>query len=243
MLGHQRAQLADQVGGAPGGQLRRQAFLDRLQPQLLEARDLALGELLDAVVGQRRAAPQRERRLQLPGGTRRVGAFETRALELRLEAAAVDRVAFDLQRVARGPPAHRHVLADPGAQARDLLLQRLLAAVGGVVAPHRLDQLVDRDGLRRLQRERHEQAPLLGAFELDAAVTDDDLEWSQQPDLDSRVHVPFRPYFPMFAPSTFVHPRVVAPRIARTAAASTIVSRIMRAAWRELARGVEFIGR
>ena len=168
VLGHERAQLADQVGGVAARQLGRQPLLDRLQPQLLQARDLALGELVEAMVGERGPAPQRQRRLELVGR------------QQRLEAAAVDRVALDLQRVAGRAPAHRQLLADPRAQARDLLLQRLVAAVRRLVAPDGLDELVDRHGLRRPQRQRDEQPPLLGAFELDVG----DFQRSQQPDLD-----------------------------------------------------------
>ena len=186
VLGHERAQLADQVDRLAAGELGREPLLDRLQPQLLQARDLALGELVEAMVGQRRAAPQRERDASCAAA--RVGRRARR--QQRLEAAAVDRLALDLQRVARRAPADRQPLAQARPQARDLLLQRLVAAVRRLVAPHRLDQLVDRHRLRRPQRERDEEPPLLGAFELHAAARDRDLQRPQQPDLDSRAHGP-----------------------------------------------------
>ena len=77
MLGDERAQLADEIGGLPAGQLGREALLDRLQVQLLQARDLALRELVEAMVGERRAAPQRERRRELLG--RAAGSVTPRA--------------------------------------------------------------------------------------------------------------------------------------------------------------------
>ena len=93
------------------GPARRQPLLDRLGVQLLEPGDLALREFVEAVVGQGRAAPQRERLGQLL--SRSAGA---RGFQQRLEAAAVDRVALDLQRVAGGAPAHR-AAARPRARA------------------------------------------------------------------------------------------------------------------------------
>ena len=62
VFGHERAQLADQVGRVAAHQLLRHPLLDRLQAQLLQAGDLALGELVDAMVGERGAPPQGQRR-------------------------------------------------------------------------------------------------------------------------------------------------------------------------------------
>ena len=102
VLGDERAQLADEVDGLPAGEPGRQPLLDRLQAQLLQALDLALRELVEAMIGQRRPTPQRERRLEI--GRAAVGA---RALQQRLEAPAVDGVAIDLQRVPGGATADR----------------------------------------------------------------------------------------------------------------------------------------
>ena len=111
-----------------------------------------------------------------------------RALQQRLEAAAVDRLAVDLQRVARRAPADRELLANARAQARDLLLQRLVAILGRYAAPDGLGQLVDRHRFRRPQRERDEEPPLFGALEFDWAVLGRDFERTQQPDLVPGVH-------------------------------------------------------
>ena len=135
MLGHQGAQLADQVAGLAVFEIGGQSFLGRFQAQLLEPLDLGLREIVEPVVGERRSAPQGERLDELA------------AAHQRLEAVGVERRALDLQRVARGPPAHRQRLAEPRAQAGHLLLERLIAALGRLVAPDRLDQCVHRDGL------------------------------------------------------------------------------------------------
>ena len=106
MLGDQRTQLADEVGVGAGRELGAHPLLDRLHAQLLEAADLELRELGEAVVGQRRPTPQGERGVEVPGG--RLGAVlgdrGPAALEQVLEAVGVDRLVLDAQRVADGTP-------------------------------------------------------------------------------------------------------------------------------------------
>ena len=105
VLGDQRAQLADEIDRLPARQLGRDPLLDRLDLELLEPHDLALRELVEAMVGERRAAPQRQR-VDEPLLSTVVG--PTRAsFQLRLEAAAVDRDPLDLERVPGGPPPDR----------------------------------------------------------------------------------------------------------------------------------------
>ena len=111
-----------------------------------------------------------------------------RAFEQRLEAAAVDSLAIDVEDVAGWLPAHGKLVSHTRAQARDLLLQRLAAAVRRFVAPDDLYQFVDRHGFGRAQRERGEETPLLGTFELDGAARDHDFERPEQPDLDTGAH-------------------------------------------------------
>ena len=130
VLGHERAQLADQVGGLPARQLGGEPLLDRLQPQLLQARDLALRELVEAVVGQRRPAPQRERR-----GSCRPPSARPAPLEQRLEAAAVDRLAVDLQRVARGAPADAAARSPSRARRRETCFCSAWSRPSGAASP------------------------------------------------------------------------------------------------------------
>ena len=190
VLGHERAQLADEIGVAPGGQLGGDSLLDRLHPQLLEPADLRLRERLEAMVGERGPAPQRERCLEVVARGRRlvVGQRDAGAAQQVLEAMGVDRVGLDAERVAGRPAVERRRRPEPRAQARDLLLQGLYAVAGGVVGPQRLDQRVDPDGLGRAQRERSEQRALFGAIELDGSLRHLHVEGAQQLDFDSRAH-------------------------------------------------------
>ena len=87
MLPGQRLELADQLGIAAERELRLDPPLDRGQAQLLEPGDLRLSERLVGEVGQRRAAPERQRlgrQLQRPLGLpvgERAAPFLSQALE------------------------------------------------------------------------------------------------------------------------------------------------------------------
>ena len=61
MAGDLRLELADQLGAAAQREIGLDPVLERRQPLLLEPRDLRLRERLVGHVGQRRAAPDRER--------------------------------------------------------------------------------------------------------------------------------------------------------------------------------------
>ena len=115
MLGDQGLQLTDEIRIGPTGQLRRQPLLERLQPPLLEACDLDLGELVEAMIGQCLPTPQGERRPQVSCGAPRIvaTACQARALQQRLESVGVDGPRVDVQRVARGLVAHGGSVTQP----------------------------------------------------------------------------------------------------------------------------------
>ena len=81
VLGDQRAQLADQVRVAPAGQVSREPLLDRLHPQLLQAGDLVLRELVETMIRQRLPSPQRQRFAQIGRGVH--GSFRSSATRAR----------------------------------------------------------------------------------------------------------------------------------------------------------------
>ena len=68
VLGDQRAQLADQVRVAPACQVSREPLLDRLHPQLLQAGDLVLRELVETMIRQCLPSPQCQRFAQIGRG-------------------------------------------------------------------------------------------------------------------------------------------------------------------------------
>jgi hypothetical protein len=109
VLCDERLQFADQVLGTSPGQLCGHPLLDRLYTQLLQARDLALGELIEAIVGQRLATPQRQGRLEVGGGALRIFASErhSRPPQQLLEAPGIDREGINFERIARRPMAQK----------------------------------------------------------------------------------------------------------------------------------------
>ena len=73
VLRRQRVELRDQRGVAAEREVGVDPHLDREQVHLLEAPDRRLGERLVGEVGERGAAPERERLAQLLGGLLRLG--------------------------------------------------------------------------------------------------------------------------------------------------------------------------
>ena len=117
LFGHQRPQLPHEVGVAAFGDLGGEPLLDRLHPQLLEPPDLALRERLEPMVGERRPAPQRQRRLEVVARGPGLVLLERDAgpAEQLLEAVRVDRVVVDVQRVADGGAFERDGRPQPPA--------------------------------------------------------------------------------------------------------------------------------
>ena len=191
VLGDQALELADQILAGAAGQVRGHALLDRLHAELLEPGDLELGELVEAVVGKSLASPERKRRLQLGRGALVVVLSEghPRASQKLLEAPRIDRLRIDVQHVAGRPVAQlRSAVAEPLAQARDLLLERLPGLGGRLLAPECLHQLVCGHRLGRAEREHREEPALLRALKPHRVARDLDLEVPQQPDVHVRIH-------------------------------------------------------
>ena len=61
VLGDERLELAGQLGVPAGGEILLDALLDAGEPEILEPRDLGLGEPRVGEIGERRATPERER--------------------------------------------------------------------------------------------------------------------------------------------------------------------------------------
>src|SRR5262249_8372051 len=61
VLGDERLQLRDQLVMSAERQVGLDPIADRRQPELLQPRDLTLGERLTPEIGQRLAVPERER--------------------------------------------------------------------------------------------------------------------------------------------------------------------------------------
>ena len=102
VLHHERVQLVDQVGVASERQIRVDPILERSQALLLELGPGGGAERRSVELGQRRAAPERERLVQCVGGSSRLGRVARLCAERR-ERLQVERAR--LERRAR-TPAH-----------------------------------------------------------------------------------------------------------------------------------------
>ena len=143
------------------------ALLERDGAELLEARDLGLGERLVEEVRERGAAPERERLAERALGRGRISCLERRPSVLRepREAVEVDALGIELEHVARR--AGRDHGPERLAELRDVDLDRVRRGLGRIAGPERLDEPVDGDDAARLEREHGEQRARLRPAERD----------------------------------------------------------------------------
>ena len=102
MLADQRVELGRHLRVAPAREVGLEPVAEAGEAQVLEPRDLGLREALAADVGERGAAPQRERVAQRRRRRARIAARElvAPAPRARREAVGVERAGRDAQRVA-----------------------------------------------------------------------------------------------------------------------------------------------
>ncbi len=194
MAGQQRSTLADQASGCAELQIGIDPRLERHQPQLLEALNLALHEVLKAHIRKRRPTPQRERRSQplaRHGGLADVERTQARR-DQRLEPLGVE-----LPRAQR-----QHVAAADRPQPRDTIsLKRLkraakprdrhaepLARATTNRPPDPLDHRVARHGSIRVQNEKPKQRQLPRPAERHRFVPEPGLDRSENPEPHNRPH-------------------------------------------------------
>ncbi len=193
LLPHQGAQATDELLVLAELDTRRDPFLERCQPELLEPAYLCLAERLIGQVRQRRPAPVRERLAeQLASLARRAaGQRPSAAFSERLEALGVDPLGVGEEPVAGRArdqqPAGRAGLTcglEGPPQARNRHLQRPRRIVAPLAGPQLLDQPVARDNLAGVEQEHPEQSALSCAAEGKRPVTVDHFDRAE----DAEVH-------------------------------------------------------
>src|SRR5829696_1028185 len=177
MLTYECLELRDQRGVISEGEVGLDAVLERDQPELLEAGDVALSKPLVREVAERWPAPQVERLAALE----RVAPLEREALE----ALSVKLAGVDVQHVASTARNH-DVLAEPLAEARDVHLDGLSGRVGRLLAPQLVDQAVHGDGLAAVEQQDRQYSSLFASSERDQPPFVFSLEWAQYAELDHR---------------------------------------------------------
>ena len=188
-LGNQRLQLANNVGVMAEREIGFDPVLEDAGPQVLQPGDLHLRERLIAEIGQRGAAPQRQRlaevRRRLAGRVRRqrLPPLPGQALE----PAHIDMLVLDPQQVRARPGQHQLIpggipqrLAQPG----DVHLQGVLRARGKMLPPQLVSQNIAGDGLVRPEHEHRQQRPLLRPADLDGPPVGVDPERPEKPVFD-----------------------------------------------------------
>ena len=137
MLARDPLELGDQLGVAPGGQIRLHAQLQGGEALLLQSRDLGRGERRGGDLGERRSPPQLQRRAQRGGSIVATSGRERLAAvsDQTLEALGVELAGAHAQPVAgRGSYQHLRV-AERLSQPRDVHLDGLDRAGRRLLAP------------------------------------------------------------------------------------------------------------
>src|SRR5262245_5099759 len=166
MPGDERFQLANELSLAAELELGVDPLLDRSEAQLLEARDLALGEGVVGEIGERRSAPERERLGQRRRTRRRVAAVRS---DGPLEAGEVELLGLDVEQVA-GRARIQSLRREQLAQVGDIDLEGRPRRLRGALAPEAVDQRVAGNDLVRMQEENREQGALLAPTQGERAV-------------------------------------------------------------------------
>ena len=159
LIRDQRPQLAENLPVATSGEVGVDRHLGRLQPQLLQPPDLGARERLIRHVGQRAAAPQRQRRpcfsVRRPVGLHRRG-------DQPLEPGRIDPIDREPELVAAAAGQDlRRAAAQQLAQLGHVELHHLGRRRRGPLAPQSLTQPIGRHGLVDLQREHRQHGALL----------------------------------------------------------------------------------
>ena len=186
MLGDERLELPDQVAVPAEREIGVDPLDQGAQVKLLEPADLVAGERLVGEVGERRAAPERERLAQQQRS--RSGSPAACALlpffELLPEAVDVELARLDTERITSRLRLQT-VVAQDAAQLRDIVLEDLRRRRRRPLVPELVDQPVGRKGLVRMDQQKREQRPLLAAPERELSSLVADLERTEDAEIHS----------------------------------------------------------
>ena len=186
MLGHERAQLADELGVAAAGELCLDPAFQRMQSHLVEPERLRHEHAALCNLGERRPAPERERlakghrRLLRPSVLERFGPAHRQLLEaIHIAGAALDAEHVGIaSRLDRVPP-------ESTAQVGDVALHDISRGGRRGLAPDLVDQAAHRDRPIRADHEDGEHRATARAAEGDDTVA---LAHLQRPENPVVVH-------------------------------------------------------
>ena len=184
----QRLELPGDLGVAADREIGLDALAEAADPQILQPRDLGLREALVGDVGERRPAPQLERRAERRRGVPRHAARQllAPAPQLRLEAVGVERARCEPHGVAAALGAHE-LLADRRPQPRHHDLDRVAGVLRRLRLPELVEHAVEGHGVAAVHDQQREQRQRAAARDAGSpAAVEVDLDRTEDPEL--RVH-------------------------------------------------------
>ena len=145
---NERLELGDHLGVPPELQLDLHPLLERLRAQLLEPRDLGLGEGVVGQLGERCPAPERECLVERCAGLRGLACVESvvRPRAQLDEPVEIELARLDAELVPPRPREER-LGREELPEVRDVPLEGRRRRGRRLLAPERLDQAVGRDRL------------------------------------------------------------------------------------------------
>src|SRR5438128_23889 len=166
MLGDQRVEFPDELSVAADIEVELEPPLERGKAKLLEARRLRLREPLVHEIGERRAAPERERLVQRVD----LVAFEQSFEPLQIELARPD------GNFVAGWACDDPVGSERLPELRDVVLNRIERGLRRVRSPELIDEAIGRDDLVAAGEQQRQQSSLPSSAETNRSGFVDDLE-------------------------------------------------------------------
>ena len=164
MLGDEGFELADHIALASELEVGVDPLAADDEPQLLEASDLCLREVVECELGQSGTAPEVE------GGLKPVASlFRGKSpcvRERTLEASRIDLIRLHPEQVARRA-GDEDVCAQRATQASDRVLERCGRGLRRLLTPQQVDQAVGCDDVSGVEHEDGEEPALLRTAERD----------------------------------------------------------------------------
>ena len=188
VLGDQPLEPLEQLRVVAQRQFRLGQQFECRDAQVLQPRDLGLGERLEGQIRQRRPAPERQRSLERRRRPRRVArrelaaAFRHQALEL----VGVEPPGVEPELVAVLARRDHVSVSERSAQPRDVDLHGLGGRRWRSVAPELVDQPIAAERLVGVQQQHGQQRPLPSPAHRHHAVGVKDLEWAEDAEFDAQ---------------------------------------------------------
>ena len=182
----EQLQLRHELGVDLELEIGRDPILEYAQPQILQAMDVVLREVLQLRVGKRPASPESKRLAE--HGRPPLGLFLPRRAEDVLETGEIELTSIKREHVAVRP-----CLEETGSQQlsqlRDGVLEGRRRSSRRMLSPELIDETLSRDRLVRPQEQQRQQRALVATAERQCLLPVAHLEGTEDPELEHCVTV------------------------------------------------------